>query len=301
MRFWRSGVSLLLIGPYGTAFASGDDRLTLTAAIGAEYDSHVSAEPNDVTTSRGDKAALLSASATFKLVNTKPVTLRVGYDFDQTLYEDATDFDLQIHALSAGASLRKGKATLGVDYRFSHFRMNGDRFLDLHSISPSVAGFVSRRIFVRTALTYSEKSFATAVTLNAKTYAANVDVYRYFARRRGYIAVGGRYDYEDTAGLAFKYHGFQTNVRVQVPVSLFKQAARVRVSYAYNQRDYRYDTASIGAPRKERRSTFAATLEAPLSRHLTIQPQFRYVDRASNVAIADYREHVMSLSLRYRV
>lgn len=293
-------VLVILLSGGSPAMAADGGPLAAAVSIGAEYDSNVSIEQSDVNTRKGDIAALLSASADWKIVSDRNASLRVGYNFDQTLYAEESDFDLQIHGLSAGGSITRGKATLGADYQFSHVRLGGDKFLDMHMVSPSLGVFVAKRLYLRGAYSYWDKSFATSEKLDAKTHMIGGDVYRFFGKRKAYVALGVRYDDEDATGPEYRYRAIQGTLRAQVPFSFLGMDAKARFSVALSDRNYRNDTPSIGKPRRERRSTWNAALDLPLSEHISLKPQFRFIDRTSNLPVADYREFIGSTSLQYR-
>lgn len=305
MKTSRNPRSFLLVSAIAAfcgspALAAEKPPLAVTVSAGAEYDSNVSIEQSDVNTRQGDVAALLSASADWTIVSNRKASLRVGYDFEQTLYEDKSDFDLQIHGFSTGGSITRGKATLGVDYQFSHVLLGGDKFLDIHMVSPSVGVFVADRVYVRAAYTYWDKSFATSEKLDARTHTIGGDIYRFFGKRKSYVALGVRYDDEDADGAEYRYRAVQGTIRAQMPVHLLGMDAKARFSAALSDRNYRNDTPSIGKPRRETRSTWNAALDLPLSGHISLKPQFRFIDRISNLPVADYREYIGSTSLQYR-
>lgn len=281
--------------------ASAADRFSATISAGAQYDSNVSVDDADISARKGDEAALLSVNLRALPIDSRAVTLRFGYDFDETLYADITDYDLEIHTASAGLAVRQGKVTLGADYQFSHILLDGDGYLDMHIASPSISGFAGRNLFVRAAYTYLRKSFATSRNLDADTDMASLDAYRFFSRRKGYIALGLRYEEENAKGPQYDYRGLQGSVKAQIPFRLFKTNARARLGYTYGERDYLNITPSIGKERFEKRSTFNLGLEVPMTKVLTFKPSLRLVDRDSNNPVYDYKEHVITALLSYKL
>ena len=298
-----SALVLVALAPCAAQSAHAAERSPFSATLsaGVQYDSNVSVDEADLNIRKGDQAALLSASAKLNLIDSKKATLRVGYDFDQTLYQDITDFDLQIHSFSAGGSYRLGKVILGVDYQYSHISLDRDSYLDMQIASPSVSMFVTNRLFLRGAYTYLRKSFVTSDKFDANTHMVSGDAYRFFARRKGYVAVGLRFDDEKASGAEYRYHALQGSVRAQVPFRVLGTNAKAKLSYTYAERDYLHDTPSIGEKRHEKRSTWTAGLDIALTKSLTLKPQFRYIDRHSNVPVFDYREHVITSTLSYKL
>lgn len=291
------GVALAAASPVHAA-----DDLTIDArlAAGAEYDSNVAVDEADINTRRGDEALTLSGSAQLAYTAAKGLKFELGYDFDQSLHQEETDFDLQVHGLSASASLTRGTTNVSLDTRYRHALLGGENYLDLFVVSPSVTTRLAKRLALRIAFTAIFKEFVHSSRLDGSTVVAQLDAYRYFANRKGYLSLGLRYDSEDVAAPELDYSGVQASARLQFPLAPLGSRARLRLGYTYAERDYDAETPSIGRKRSEQRSTFTAALDLPLTERLTLKPNMRYVDRSSNLPLFDYREHVFATALEYR-
>ncbi len=280
--------------------ASARSPFSASLGIGAQYDSNISIEEADIPTRRGDYARLLQGSLSVTPIDTKATTLRLGYSIDDERNAELSDVNITIHALSAGIAHRFGKpgraAMSGADYQFSQVLLGGKRYLDIHTVSPSLSAFVGRNLFLRTAATYQHKDFTEVDPLDATTLTLGADAYRFFAKRAGYVAIGVRGDHERTRAAQYRFDAVQASVRVQIPVHVGKALWKARLGYAYQNRDYLAPWPTLGAARHETRSTFSAGLEVPVIKGVTLRPQARYVDRRSNVAFYDYREHVLSMT-----
>lgn len=276
--------------------ANARSPFSATFGIGAQYDSNISIEEADIPTRRGDYALLTQASVSITPLDTRSTSLRFGYSLDDERNAQLSDVNITIHALSAGVSHRFGKAMSGADYQFSHVLLGGKRYLDIHTASPSLSAFVSRNLFVRVAGTYQQKNFVEVDPLDATTMTVGVDGYRFFAKRRGHVAISLRADHERTRAEQYRFDAQQASVRVQIPVHVGKALWKARVGYAFQNRDYLAPFPTLGEARHETRSTITAGLEIPVIAGVTLRPQGRYVDRRSNLAFYDYREHVLSLT-----
>lgn len=288
---------LLIANP---ALAKEDKPLSLELSVGAEYDSNVSVDQVDVTTREGDMLAVLGARAKYKAEVGGETSIKLGYEFEQTLHEDFTGFDMQTHTLSAGADTKLGGIGLGADYSFYHILLGGDGFLDMHQVGPSLSAFVTDKVYLRVGYTYFDKDFKVADGRDASNHQVTGDVYYFFKDSKAYVSLGGRYETENTADPAFDYDGFQLSANVQLPVALWSRSGKIKFGYSYRERDYDNVTPSIGVRRHENRSMFRANAELPLTDHLSFKPEYRYVDRNSNYALSNYTEHVANGSFSYR-
>lgn len=284
----------------GVAWAAGRDPLVITLGIGAQYDSNVSVDEADLSVHKGDSALLTALSVRYTILDERKASLRVGYSFDDTRNADLTDLDVQVHAVSGGATYRLGRVQLGLDGQYSHVLLDDDRYLDMQTITPSVSGFATDRLFLRAAYSRQRKRFVRSASLDADTDSLALDAYRFFARRKGYVALGLRLDDEDASGPQYRYRAVQASLRAQVPLRLLGPDARLRLGASHGKRDYREITPAIGRERFEKRTVLNAALDIPLTKALTMRPQVRYTDRQSNLPAFDYREHVLSSMLTYR-
>lgn len=289
-----------LLGGAPSAFAADKSPLSIEGKIGVQYDSSISVDQTDITARQGDAAFLFGFSGRYRLVKAGRTTLTIGYDFDQTLYEDLSDYNLQIHSPSISTSTQLGDATLSADYRFYHMRLGGDGFLDMHTANPALGGFVAPGLFLRGSYGYSRKNFATANKLDAQTHSGDAGAWYFFHKRRAFVNLSARYEREDAADAAHDYNSWQVAARLQLPFALFGSASRIRAGTAYRTRHYLNVTPSIGAARRETRYSYNLASDIPIGSGFTLRPEWRHMDRNSNYAPADYVENIVALSLVFR-
>lgn len=295
-----AGLLLAAVSAVPAAASSRDKPFSLALTAGAEYDSHLSVEAIDLERGVGDTAAVFAAQAEYKPLQGRAGEVALGYDFDQSLYSEHDDFDTQSHRLTAGGALRLGKARLGADYGFHHVRLDGDHLLDMHTISPSISGFVADKLLARTYYSYFDKDFADFDSRNAEAHSAGIAVNRFFMDSRGYVSLGVRYDTENAVDPALDYDGYLLSANLQLPLGLRDGRGRVNFGYTYRNRDYDNLTPSIDERRAEKRSVFRARSEVPLAGKLGLELEYRYTDRSSNFPSADYNEHKALVALNYR-
>ncbi|WP_225206043.1 hypothetical protein [Novosphingobium huizhouense] len=278
------------------AFACARAPLSVTLGAGVQYDSNISIEEADIPTRRGDEALLLQASVQLTAAETKRSTLRFGYSYDDERNRTLDQVSITFHGVSAGVTRRIGRAALAADYQYSHVLLGGHPYLDIHSVSPSIAGFVDRNLYLRLGATWQSKGFTDVDALDADTTLVSLDGYRFFARRKGYVALGLRADSEHTRAAQYRFGAVQGSLRLQVPIRVGRGQWKARAGLAYQEREYLAPFPSIRTERHETRLTLSGGLEVPVTGGVTLRPQARYIDRHSNVAFYDYREHVLSVT-----
>lgn len=282
------------------AFAA-DSPWQLEAGVGLLYDSHLTFEAADLQQDSGDFAAKVDVNASVTPIDTRKFDLKFGYAFGQTLYSKFNNFDLQTHRGEADARLRIGGARLGLGYDFTHVRLGGGALFNMHSITPSVSGFVADEIYARAFFTYGDKNFHLRDSRDAKTFDYGVSVLKFFQNNRGYVGANLSMEKENARGPAFDFDGFKAGVTARVPIGTEKLDPRLKLGIEYRERDYDSITPSINAVRREDRLRGNVGIEVPINKSFRIETNYRYTDRNSNFPASNYQEHRAVASIVYAI
>lgn len=289
----------------GSAIATGSsaiaaDRFSFEGSLGAEYDSRITVEELDLQRSEGDVAAVFDAAFRYRPVETKRGELTFGYDFGQRSYLQLGDFDRQSHRFSADGKLDVGRARIGANYAFTHLRLGGNSFLNMHMVRPSIRIPLAKRTSATPYYRYLRKNFTRSEGRDADAHALGTTVIHRLGGRALLIA-GARYDRENAVNPELDFDGFELNGAVQWPLNLASTPGRVRMGYSYRKRDYDNVTASIGERRRENRSVFSALAEVPVMERTSFRTGLRYTIRDSNFPITDYNELRASATFVFRL
>ena len=275
---------------------SADQKLKFTASAGIEFDDNVSVSTIDQSTGQSDKALVVDFSASYMAVESEGRELELAYDFYQSIYSDLTDFNLQIHTLSALGSWDFETYDTGLNYNFSHTSLGGDRLFDSHTLTPYIGfGGVSDAWYHRVSYGYVNKDFFTNSDRDAAQHSVAVDNYYFFNENKSYISLGLRYEDENTSGPEFDYQGTYINLGASLPVQVGKWTPALKANYKHYWRDYDNVTASIGERRDDEQDAVTLELSHPLSKSVSAKLNYEWNDTDSNLASADFEENIVSL------
>jgi hypothetical protein len=292
-------LGLIAMASSSVVFAADRGPFSFEFRAGVQHDSNVVVEQTDVSTTNADDAVLVGASARYRFAKFGKTELSAGYGFDQTAHANLTDYDLQIHRASLEGATRIGKVAIGADARFFHILLGGKPFLDMHTASPSISGFVSKDLFLRGGYTYLRKVFSTAKGLDADTHTADASASYFFMRRLGYFNLALRYEKERTTDPTRAFDGLQVSGNVLILGDKVAKGSKLRLGIAYRDRWYKNITPSIGEPRHEERVSINASADIPIVQHIVLRPEFRMASRASNYPFTNYDNTISSLSVVY--
>ena len=271
---------------------------------GLEYSDNVALEQSDANSMQGDVAAVLSLDTGYRLVDQRDARIEVGYNFYQSVYDDLSAFNWQSHNPSLVAWIRSSGIRYGIEYAYTNSMLDGSFFVEQHLISPTLSTFLTDDIHVAGYYRFFQKNYNKADDArDADTHQIGADVHYYFDRpNRGYFSLGVGFTNEDTVGDAFDYDGVMARAAMQKPMELFGHKGHIKLSYAYQRRDYIND-ASLPGPgaRADDRYTLKISTQVEVDTQTKLGVEFKRVVRDSNLDGSNYEENVGSVFLRYNL
>jgi len=270
------------------------------AEVILRYDSDVAVDELDLTSRQSDEALRLGLELGYEGELSERSDFKLGYSFSQTSYEDFSTFDLQTHTVATSLSHDLGGARGGLSYRFIHARLDDSGLLDIHRVTPSLAGFVAPHLYARAELLYRNTNYLGRSDRDSEGYGAGVDLYAFLDGTRRYVALGYDYLDLDATDPQYSYNGHSLRLRFVQRFAFAKGDARLRLGWRYQRRDYRGITPLIGQRRKDNRHRLRAAIELPLNRWLDLTARYSYSDYSSNLPTVDYNQNVADLGLRAR-
>ncbi len=263
------------------------------------YDSNVGVDQIDVLVREGDTKLKFKSTLGYENPFAEDGEFNVKYKVSQSLYSDFTQYNIQSHTLSSGIKNKFAGVTLAANYSFVHTRLGGNSFLDMNIFSPSASGFIAKNVYVRAGYNYYDKDFKASDDRDAGNHNFTLDGYYFFNNSKSFFSVGVSYEDEDALADEFDLKGYTLRSSLQMPVNIVRDGGKVKLSYAYRDRDYDNITPSIAAIRVETRSVFKAALEIPVHDKFNLISEYKYTDRNSNFDSSNYTESVFSVGIGY--
>lgn len=283
--------------------AHADDQKfdgSVEASAGLLADSNVNVSDLDRNTGEGDIAALFGVKLDGEAKPAERLTLRGGYEFSHTAYQDFSGFNLQTHRGSAEAEYDLTAFKTGVLYNFVHARLGGDGYLNYQHASPYVSRLFGKRFFLRGAYVFTDKNFLTDDARDATGHAGQVDAYIFLDGLKRYVILGGDAGGEDALDDQFDLNSLGVKARLVQRVGLFGSEAKLRAGLQYDRKDYTDITPAINAEREDEIFAADADIDVPVYGPASVKFGYEYRDRASNLPSADFNEHLGEVRLVVR-
>ena len=268
-------------------------------ALGYEYDSNVSVDELDRSSSIGDDGLLFSADLAIDHDFNDVTSGSVSYAYSRIDYDQFDFLSRETHMLGANLSSSWEKATTGLNYFYIQAKLDGDDFLTYHRFSPSISGFVSRKWFLRAAYVYGDKAINNRPGRDAVNHGGEIDAYYFWQGLRRYINIGYVYRDENSRAARFDYTAHQLKARFVQRFELLSKLSTLELGLRYENRDYSSPTPSIEERRTDERYRATVELDVPLTDRVNWQIYGGYSDYYSNLPSADYDQNVFGTRVEF--
>jgi hypothetical protein len=267
--------------------------------VGGEYDSNVAVDEVDLNSAQSDYSAIMGAKLEANSTLSNTVDLDFSYDFSQSIYKEFSAVDRQTHILGSNLSIDMGKIDGGLSLFYIDSRLDNKKFLQLSRVSPSLSGFISKKLFARGAYVYSDKVIERNNQRDAISNSGEIDIYFFRRGLRSYFNVGYLYKDEDAQTEEYDYKSGNIKVRYIHRFDLLSRVATLELGYRYEDRDYRSATPSIGEVRSDERHRWRIDFELPVIERGAVKFYATYGDYRSNLPRADYDQNIIGTRFVY--
>lgn len=282
-------------------FERPEKKFSLIVMIGSQYDSNVIYIPDNVAIEREDKEdirGVLYGKASWRPIDSRVKTI-FGYSFYQSLHSNLTDYDLQIHELTAFAGLDiTNKLSFQGKYSFEYTFLGGDRYSKIHLASPSILVKWNKGLATMLFYEYRSKAFwDTEVSYDSENREADNNLFGIeqkvsLGRNAGFKML---YSFEKNSARA-DYWSYDGN--------------RVEGSFYYNYLKWHLDLKGeyydkkYGGPypvllveRHDKAQTYSASIGRSFTQNISIKLSQSFTMNSSNLELYDYDRSITGLFL----
>lgn len=277
---------------------AGESPLSLSASLGLEYDDNITVSALDTATGQSDEAVVLDFSASYLALESENAELELVYDLYQSKHDSLSDFDLQIHTLSAFGSWEINEKDLGLYYSYSTVDLGSDDLYNSHSLTPSVAFAAADNWYNQISYSLVLKNFDSASERDATQNSISTDNYYFFMDSTAYTSIGAKLEKENADDNELDYQALYLKAAISIPVSYEgEQIAKFKGKYQRYWRDYDNITDSIGEKREDDQDLIGLTLIKPIDDRFDVVLNYEYTNTRSNLSSVDAEGNVITLSV----
>ena len=235
-----------------------------------------------------DRIYIFQGSGNYTFFKRKNFELEGGYNFYQSIYDEAKEFNYQAHTgnLSAYYGLNDIDLRLNTSYTYSF--LDKISFLGIETFSPSIGYSFHPKQYINASYSFQRKTFFTDSNRDAMNHSIGFINFLFFMENKAYWSLGYRFSDENTRASQFDYANHHTDTTLKIPGpfdSVF------RLYYAFFLRDYKNITESISGERQDDRQTFQISYYQPLYKKLYLNANYRHIEAKSNISSVDFKEN----------
>ncbi|MDX1480511.1 MAG: surface lipoprotein assembly modifier [Woeseiaceae bacterium] len=280
-----------------TAARADDPEFGLEARIGYLSDSNVNVAELNENTGASDTAVDLDFGIDGKLPLGERVSANFGYDYSGTQYSEFTEFNLALHQLRGGLNLKAAGFDAGLLAERYVAKLDGDDFLEISQVTPSLGRLFGDRLYLRGAWTAAEKTYAENELRDASNRSLRADAYVLLDGMNRFISLGYVSSSENALDETLDYDGDRLLLGFGQRFGEGERSLMLRLRAQFEIRDYAGFDESIEDTRSDERFRAEATATWGLTEHLSIEGKAAYADNQSNLETATYSETVLGLSI----
>ena len=297
---WLAALGASLNAFHAQAEAADDKplpppRYSAQVSIGTEYDSNVTIDELESSSKQDDHALVLGAKVGVRKQASESLDFGLSYDFSQTAYQEFNRLDRQTHILGGNLGYKLEAVDTGLSFYYVNSLLDGEGFLELYRLSPSVTGFIGRRWYARGAWVYADKRIENSPERNADSHGLELDLYFFQRGLRSYFNIGYRFKEEDAVLERLDYRAHSAKLRLIRRTDLAGVQIKSELSFRYEDRHYEGVTPSLDSARSDQRQRWQLDVEVPAGEHGSIQLYASYGDYTSNFPATDYHQGLVGL------
>lgn len=295
-------VALVILGAAPAATAADTTwRFDFDVAAGAQYDGNVGVVDIDANSGEADSVILLSGGGKLSYAPARlPFSFSAGYDYSGTSYMRFAEFDLDLHHGVAEMQYSNSYFDAALAYDQYEGVLDGDAYVSISQVSPSIAHLFGSRVYARAAWIASSRDYDLQSERNAENSALRLDTYVLLDNLDRYVSLGIQVSDETAAADEFEYGGYQVSLAYMHTFELELTQLKLKSSLRYEDRDYVFDTPSIGAPRQDQRWRVGVEGEVPFSDHVSLHAILEHTDNSSNLEAAALQKDTAGIELRIK-
>ncbi len=282
-----------------TALFAADNRASFDfdANLGYHNDSNVGIADLDTNSGSSDTARTYGLALKATLPLTQRFVSRIGYDYNDTAYEELSQFDLGLHHAFAELTWKASLLDAGINVEKFEANLDGDSYLELVQVTPSISRLIGTRVFLRGAYTQADKRYADLPGRDARNDAFRADMYMLINNMDRYIAVGIQGSAEDTVDPVFDYDAIRWNMTYGHTFALASRDIKLKASVSHEGRTYANYDDSIGDNRQDKRLRLRIGADWQVFEHFSLTGNVEHLDIQSNLETAALDKTVIGVGI----
>ena len=268
-------------------------HMGLTADSAATLDELVSDAAN--AEGRDDIIGTLELNAVYKIND----NISIGAEAMSETFQTFSENDSTTLGVSGQLTYDIDALSMSVDGNAMAITLDGDEFLDLTMITPSLGYLGESGVYAGVSATGMNKGSKTVPDFDADQLSVSAMGIFFFNNYKSNVMLRLSDASEDATNNNYDYEESVYSVSTNLPLDFGPHGSRLKLTYENRDRNYT-KVIDYGQKSTEARDRGRIILDSPLTNHLTLRSEYDYKDRKSDLPQATYDSAEFSLKLIYR-
>lgn len=279
-------------------FTSASTELGLELAAGYAWDDNVGLDELERATGESDQVTSLEVQGSALVKFQDRLSLRLSAGLVDDRYQQFSQVDRRTESLGVNLETQLGDLTAGVNWFDVSADLDSQSFLTYERLSPYLAGFMSKRWFLRGEYVYGEKTIARRPGRESESHSISVDSYLFLQGLKRYAVASYTFRVDDARANRYDYHSHAVKLKYVHRETVASLPLELELEGKFEDRQYKAPDPIIRTEREDTRWRFSAELKLLVSEHASIALQLKNSDYDSNVPTASYSDLVVGTEIR---
>jgi len=290
----------------------GARRFRFNAALGFDWDSNVTLQPGEpaaaqLVSGQGDLVYTQLANFQYNLVPRGPWALWGLYSYYQNFHRRLTKFDMMSHTVGFMPMYTWPTSRFWIPLTFNYTEVESDKYYTAFTMVPSYLQMIGRKWGIEGNLRLADRNywFPTTFTQDDRTgrnLAVSIAGYYFFKNQAGYVQMRFIYEHFFTDGSNWDSDAFHLSLSTLYPfTNKFRFRGFVDLIFQPYQNPF-FDGNPLTANPKRDDTILVLGVEAGYSiwKGVEFNAHYYYIRDDSNIALYDYRRHIIGGQVAYR-
>jgi tetratricopeptide (TPR) repeat protein len=285
-------------------------------AVGFDFDSNVTLQPGGAgaaqqVSGRGDVVYTQTATLEYLLFPTQPFSVMAQYSYFENFHPRITTYDAVSHTMSLVPTYSTGNSRLWVPFSFNYMDVQNDKYYVGYLVTPTylylltpawgleVGGRLNRKYYWPVGLTGPPLQQDDRT---ARNVGGSLGLYYFFKKQQGYLQARFSYEHDFANGSNWDASGYRLFLNTLYPLTE-KLKFNVFLDLLLQPFDHRFFDGNpfvVNPKREDRTLIVGAQATYNVYKGLDFNVHYYFVRDDSNIALYDYKRHIVGCQVGYR-
>ncbi len=287
-------------------------RFRFSAAAGFDWDSNVTLQPGDpvsaqLVSGQGDLVYTQLANFEFNFLPQGPWALWGLYSYYQNFHRRLTKFDMWSNTVGLTPMYTWSNSRFWLPFTFNYTDVESDKYYTAFTLTPSFLYLITQKWGIEGSLRLARRYywFPTGIpqdNRSGRNIAASLAGYYFFKNQQGFFQLRFTYEHDFTSGDNWDSDTYRLTLAALYPVT---EKLKVRGFLDLALQPYVHNFLNgrpwvVNPKREDQLLMLGVEATYTVWKGLEVNAHYYFVRDDSNIAIYDYRRHIIGGQLGWR-